>query len=87
MSLLKQFFTSPEPWNVTEYRRRAQKILPRPVFDFVDGGADDETALRRNMEAFKNVTFRPRVAKPINCWWPRGWTNSWAAGSCSRASI
>lgn len=63
MSLLKQFFTSPEPWNVTEYRRRAQKILPRPVFDFVDGGADDETTLRRNLEAFTNVTFRPRVAK------------------------
>lgn len=68
MSVLKQFFTSPEPWNVAEYRRRAQKILPRPVFDFVDGGADDETALRRNLEAFKRITFRPRVAKGFSAY-------------------
>jgi isopentenyl diphosphate isomerase/L-lactate dehydrogenase-like FMN-dependent dehydrogenase len=43
-------------------QQRAQRILPRAVFDFVDGGADDEVTLRRNEEAFAAVELRPRVA-------------------------
>jgi L-lactate dehydrogenase (cytochrome) len=31
------------------------------VFDFIDGGAEDELTLRRNEAAFKQITFRPRV--------------------------
>jgi isopentenyl diphosphate isomerase/L-lactate dehydrogenase-like FMN-dependent dehydrogenase len=43
-------------------RERSRDILPRAVFDFVDGGADDEVTLRRNEEAFAAVELRPRVA-------------------------
>ena len=43
-------------------REGARRILPRAVFDYVDGGAEDEATLRRNVEAFHELTFRPRMA-------------------------
>ena len=46
---------------VEDLRRRARRRLPRAVFDFIDGGAEDELTLRRNETALKQITFRPRV--------------------------
>jgi L-lactate dehydrogenase (cytochrome) len=46
---------------IEDLRRRARRRLPRAVFDFIDGGAEDELTLRRNESAFKHITFRPRV--------------------------
>jgi isopentenyl diphosphate isomerase/L-lactate dehydrogenase-like FMN-dependent dehydrogenase len=43
-------------------RKGARRILPRAVFDYVDGGAEDEATLRRNVDAFHELTFRPRMA-------------------------
>lgn len=48
--------------NVDEFRRRAQKRLPRVVFDYVDGAAEDEVTLRANRQAYSTVTFRPHQA-------------------------
>ena len=42
-------------------RDAARRRLPRAVFDFVDGGADDESALRRNRAAFEAIELLPRV--------------------------
>jgi len=36
---------------IDDHRRRARRRLPRFVFDFVDGGAEDEACLRRNRQA------------------------------------
>ncbi len=47
-------------FNVSEMRRRARRVLPRPVFDFADGGAEDERTLRRNEAAFLDVALLPR---------------------------
>ena len=47
--------------NIADYRLLARRRLPRGVFDYVDGGAEDELSLRRNSEAFRRVEFRPRV--------------------------
>lgn len=47
--------------SVADYRRLARRRLPRGVFDYVDGGAEDELSLRRNGEAFRRLEFRPRV--------------------------
>ncbi len=47
-------------FNVAEMRRLARGILPRPVFDFADGGAEDERTLWRNEAAFNDVTLLPR---------------------------
>ncbi len=49
--------------SIADMRRLAQRKLPRVVFDFVDGGADDELALRRNEAAFADTLLLPR---PLN---------------------
>lgn len=48
--------------NIEDLRRAARRRLPRAVFDYIDGGAEGEVTLRRNCEAFQEVTFRPRSA-------------------------
>jgi L-lactate dehydrogenase (cytochrome) len=47
--------------NVDDLRRIARRRLPGGVFDYIDGGAEDERTLRANRAAFEAVTFRPRV--------------------------
>jgi L-lactate dehydrogenase (cytochrome) len=46
--------------NIADLRRMAQRRLPPVVFDYIDGGAEDEITLRDNERAFSDVTFRPR---------------------------
>jgi isopentenyl diphosphate isomerase/L-lactate dehydrogenase-like FMN-dependent dehydrogenase len=46
--------------NIADLRLMAKRRLPKVVFDFVDGGAEDEVTLRENRRAFEEVTFRPR---------------------------
>jgi L-lactate dehydrogenase (cytochrome)/(S)-mandelate dehydrogenase len=41
-------------------RALARAALPRPVFDFADGGAEDERTLRRNEAAFGEIALLPR---------------------------
>ncbi len=50
-------------YSVEAVRAKARGVLPRPVFDFVDGGAEDEWTLRRNETAFEDIGLRPR---PLN---------------------
>jgi L-lactate dehydrogenase (cytochrome)/(S)-mandelate dehydrogenase len=47
-------------YNVEAFRRQARAALPRAIFDFADGGADDEWTLRRNESAFDDVALLPR---------------------------
>ena len=49
--------------SVAALRRIAQKRLPRPIFDFIDGGAEDEDTLRQNESAFSDWELLP---KPLN---------------------
>jgi isopentenyl diphosphate isomerase/L-lactate dehydrogenase-like FMN-dependent dehydrogenase len=46
--------------NIADLRRMARRRLPPVVFDYIDGGAEDEITLRANERAFADVTFRPR---------------------------
>lgn len=48
-------------FSVAELRLRARARLPRVIFDFIDGGAGDEAALRRNEAAFQDLRMVPRV--------------------------
>lgn len=48
--------------SVAEARRRAKRILPRVVYDYIDGGAEDEVTMGENEAAFRRLAFRPRVA-------------------------
>jgi L-lactate dehydrogenase (cytochrome) len=47
--------------NYRDARRLAKWALPRGVFDYVDGGTEDETTKRRNIRAFEELSFRPRM--------------------------
>ena len=47
-------------YSVAEMRWLARRTLPRPVFDFADGGAEDERSLRRNESAFEDVQLVPQ---------------------------
>lgn len=47
--------------NVFDIRKAAAAALPRPIFDYIDGGADDEITQRRNCEAFSAYDLLPSV--------------------------
>jgi isopentenyl diphosphate isomerase/L-lactate dehydrogenase-like FMN-dependent dehydrogenase len=55
---------SPRVVNIADLRRLAKRRLPPIVFDYIDGGSDDEVTLRGNARAFEDLTFRPRCAVP-----------------------
>jgi L-lactate dehydrogenase (cytochrome)/(S)-mandelate dehydrogenase len=50
-------------YSLAAMRELARRGLPRPVFDFADGGAEDEHTLRRNEQAFAAIELVPR---PLN---------------------
>ncbi len=47
--------------NVEDFRRAARRALPGPIFDYIDGGADDEWTLRSNSAAFRRWEILPQV--------------------------
>src|SRR3989441_393749 len=56
---------SPYVVNIRDLQRLARRRLPRAVFDYIDGGADDEVTLRQNCRAFEAITLRPRQAVAV----------------------
>jgi L-lactate dehydrogenase (cytochrome) len=48
-----------------DFARLARRRVPRPVFDYVEGGAERETSVRRATEAFDRVTFHPHVLRDV----------------------
>jgi (S)-mandelate dehydrogenase len=47
--------------NIEDLRGLARRRLPRAIFDFFDGGAEDEVSLRENRAAFERIRLLPRV--------------------------
>jgi L-lactate dehydrogenase (cytochrome) len=52
--------------SIADLRRLARRRAPRAVFDYTDGGAGDELALRRSRDAFARIEFRPRVLHDVS---------------------
>ena len=52
--------------NIEDLRLLAKRRLPRAIFDFFDGGAEDETTLRGNRAAFERVRLLPRVLVDVS---------------------
>jgi L-lactate dehydrogenase (cytochrome) len=52
--------------NIADLRRLARRRLPRPIFDYIDGGADDELTLERNMSAFSTYEIVPDVLTDVS---------------------
>lgn len=47
-------------FNVEDYRRLASKRLPKMVFDYLDGGAEDEHGVQHNRAIFRQWRFKPK---------------------------
>jgi L-lactate dehydrogenase (cytochrome) len=65
MRPMSRWVEPPRVLNIDDLRRAAQRRLPRVVFDYIDGGAEDEWTLRANSLAFEALTFRPRCAVAV----------------------
>jgi isopentenyl diphosphate isomerase/L-lactate dehydrogenase-like FMN-dependent dehydrogenase len=47
--------------SVEDYRRVAARRVPRMVWEYIEGGADDKITLRRNLDAFSALSLRARM--------------------------
>ncbi len=52
--------------NLQELRLLARKRVPKAVFDYVDGGANDEISYQRSAETFSKVQFHARVLRDVS---------------------
>lgn len=52
--------------DIDDLRSAARRLIPRPVFDYVDGGSDEEISMRANREAFQRWRFRPRLLADVS---------------------
>ncbi len=57
---------SPRVVCIEDFRPIARERIPKPVFDYLDGGAEGEVTLRENCRVFDDVTFRPRHAVALS---------------------
>lgn len=53
-------------FSIARLRELARSRLPRGVFDFYDGGAEDEVTLHDNCEAFRRLHLLPRVLRDVS---------------------
>jgi L-lactate dehydrogenase (cytochrome)/glycolate oxidase len=52
-------------FNFHDFRRLAKRRLPGPIFDYIDGAADDEFTYRRNTKSFETVDLVPNVLRGV----------------------
>lgn len=53
-------------YNAEDFRKLARQRLPRPIFEYIDGGAEDEVTIRRNTEAFNDYDLIPKVLTGVD---------------------
>ncbi|MGH3185799.1 MAG: alpha-hydroxy acid oxidase [Streptosporangiaceae bacterium] len=52
--------------DIGDLRKVARRVIPRPVFDYVDGGADEELSMAANIRAFRRWRFQPRALVDVS---------------------
>ena len=52
--------------DIADLRAVGRRLIPRPVFNYVDGGADEEVSLRANTRAFRQFGFQPRTLVDVS---------------------
>jgi len=52
--------------NLAELRLLAKRRVPKAVFDYVDGGANDELAYARSQEIYSKIEFKARVLRDVS---------------------
>ncbi len=58
--------TVSQAYAIEDLRQSAKRRLPRAVFDFFDGGAEDELTLQDNVAAYKRHRLMPRVLTDVS---------------------
>src|SRR5262249_61901175 len=53
-------------YNIEDLRQMARKRLPRCIFEYVDGGAEDGIALHHNREVYRSLKIKNRVLKDVS---------------------
>jgi L-lactate dehydrogenase (cytochrome) len=51
--------------NFHDFRELARRRLPGPIFDYIDGAADDEVTYRRNTASFEQCDLLPDVLRGV----------------------
>jgi L-lactate dehydrogenase (cytochrome) len=51
--------------NFYDFKALAKWRLPRPIFDYIDGAADDETTYRQNTSSFEQCDLVPNVLRGV----------------------
>src|SRR6476661_303973 len=51
---------------IADLRAIARRQVPRAVFDYVDGAAEEETSLNRTRQSFRQVEFIPSVLQDVS---------------------
>ncbi|MDP6451712.1 MAG: alpha-hydroxy acid oxidase [SAR202 cluster bacterium] len=54
------------PINLYEYEALAKERMPKPEWDFVEGGATDEITISRTRQAFDSIMLRPRMLVDVD---------------------
>ncbi len=54
------------PATAADYRRLAEKRLPRRLFDYIDGGANDEVSMASNEAELRSLRLRQRVMRDVS---------------------
>lgn len=52
--------------SIADLKRLARSALPKTMFDYIEGGAEDEITCQRNKQVFKNYQFLPRVLRDVS---------------------
>jgi L-lactate dehydrogenase (cytochrome) len=66
LKLLRRPRTLSRCYSIEDLRYLAWRKLPAPLFHYIDGGADDEVTLRRNVIAFDHYAFIPRTLSDVS---------------------
>ena len=51
--------------NFHDFRKLAQRRLPSPIFNYIDGAADDERTYHQNTRSFDNCDLVPNVLRGV----------------------
>jgi len=52
--------------SIRDLKEAARRRLPRMVFDYVEGGAEDESCIDRNIAAWADLTIVPRYLRDVS---------------------
>jgi (S)-mandelate dehydrogenase len=58
--------TASKAFSIEDLRTAARRRLPQAIFDFFDGGAEDELTLDDNQAAFRRIRLLPKVLTDVS---------------------